>query len=227
VDSEITIVGGCVQDGLTAKVEIALRDAIAGVGKLPESLLSLQGMSGRKYRLFVNNLISLLDDARYLEVGILTGSTLCAAIFNNRVCATAIDNWSQFGAPKQQFQMNLERFRGPEAGVEVIEGDFRDVDFCRIGKFNVYLYDGPHGLKDQRDGIELALPALDREFVLIVDDWNWRQVREGTMSALQALKLEIAYRADIRTSLDNSHGKPVGPAGDWHNGYFIACINGA
>jgi hypothetical protein len=213
-----------VESRLTAKMELALRDAIAGIGKLPGSLLSLAGMSGRKYRLFVNNLMGLLDDPRYLEVGILTGSTLCAAIFGNRVAVTAIENWSQFGAPKQQFQANLARYQGVECDVSIIERDFREVDFSAIGKFNVYLYDGPHGLQDQRDGIERALPALEKEFVLIVDDWNWRQVREGTLAALHDLGLQVAFRAEIRTTLDNSHGTLAGPAGDWHNGYFLASL---
>lgn len=209
---------------LAVKIELALRDALAGIGKLPDSLLSLQGMSGRKYRLFLNNLISLLADPRYLEVGILTGSTLCAAMFGNRLAVTAIENWSQFGAPKQQFQVNLERYRNPESEVNIIERDFREVDFSSIDRFNVYFYDGPHGLQDQRDGIELALPALDREFILIVDDWNWRQVREGTLTALHELGLQVALRADIRTTLDNSHGELAGAAGDWHNGYFLASL---
>jgi SAM-dependent methyltransferase len=224
MDCDISITTGLVHSSLNAKIEAALNDAIAGIGKLPDSLLSLRGMSGRKYRLFVNNLISILDDARYLEVGILTGSTLCSAIFGNRVLATAIDNWSQFGAPKLEFLKNLESFRGPQAEVRVMECDFRKLDFSTIGTFNVYLFDGPHELDDQRDAIERALPALDKEFVLIVDDWNWHQVREGTLRAIESAGFEEGYRAEIRTTRDGSHGRFFGAAGDWHNGYFVASL---
>jgi hypothetical protein len=42
-----------------------------------------------------------------------------------------------------------------------IEDDFRKINYTDIGKFNVYLFDGPHDEEDQYDGIALAQPALD------------------------------------------------------------------
>ena len=60
--------------------------------------------------------------------------------------------------------------------LRVIEGDFRSVDYASLGKFNVYLFDGPHAEEDQRDGIVCALPALAERFLLVVDDWNWLDV---------------------------------------------------
>jgi hypothetical protein len=58
-------------------------------------------------------------------------------------------------------------------------------NFSVLGKFDVYFFDGPHHERDQYDGIATALPALERHFVLIVDDWNWpgpgaaRRARSG------------------------------------------------
>ncbi len=75
-----------------------------------------------------------------------------------------------------------------------MESDFRAVDFGSLGRFNVYLFDGPHTDKDQHDGVILALPALDDQFVLIVDDWNWQPVRDGTMSAIRAADLRVDHR---------------------------------
>ena len=40
------------------------------------------------------------DDARYSEVGVWKGSTLCSAIYGNKVRALAADNWSGFGRSK-------------------------------------------------------------------------------------------------------------------------------
>ncbi len=99
------------ENPLIAKVRGALQRAIANDGKLPMEVLALQGMSGRKYRLFINNLIASIEDARYLEVGTWMGSTLCSAIHGNKVRALAIDNWSQFGGPVAQFLTNLSRFQ--------------------------------------------------------------------------------------------------------------------
>ena len=206
---------------LVAATTAALNRAFAGEGWLPPEVLTLPGYSGRKYRLFINNLIGALHAPRYLEVGVWQGSTLCSAIWGNSVVvATAIDNWSEFGGPRDEFFANLARFRG-NADVTVLEQDFRSVDYAGLGQHNVYLFDGPHDETDQRDGIGLALPALAHEFVLIVDDWNWARVRGGTRRGIEAAKLTVLAEADIRTTDDGSHPAVSGPGSDWHNGYFI------
>ena len=210
---------------LAEKVETAFRRARAGEGKLSEEVLSMVGMSGRKYRLFVNNLIEALPDARYLEVGVWSGSTLCSAIYRNRVRSTAIDNWSQFDGPSEKLFENLARHKGPQASVSFIEKSFRDVDFTAIGKFNVYLFDGPHETQDQYDGINLALPALDDEFILIVDDWNFGKVRDGTFSAIRETKLSLRSEIEIRTTNNDLHPDISGCDSSWHNGYFIGVLS--
>jgi hypothetical protein len=209
----------------SAKVKAALNRAFLGEGKLSPEVLSIDGMSGKKYRMLINNLIESIGDARYLEVGVWQGSTLCAAIYKNKVRALAIDNWTQFGGPYNRFYNNLALFKGPDAKVSFLETDFRKVDFSTIGKFNVYLFDGPHDLVDQRDGVILAQPALDDQFIMIVDDWNWNSVREGTLQGITEAALQLDHVVEIRTSLDDTHAVPSGPASDWHNGYFIAACS--
>ncbi|MDX2221191.1 MAG: class I SAM-dependent methyltransferase [Rhodospirillaceae bacterium] len=185
---------------------------------------AIDGMSGKKYRHFINALIRSLDDARYLEVGSWAGSTLCSAIHHNAVRAVAIDNWSEFGGPKDVFQAHLKLFATPAAKVTFIESDFRTVNYRDIGAFNVYLFDGPHEAKDQYDGLALALPALDNQFVFIVDDWNWERVRAGTTSAIKKCGLQVLYAAEIKTTADNTHPLFAGKHSDWHNGYFISVL---
>ena len=115
---------------LVEQVELAFNRALAGDGKLAHDILSMAGMSGRKYRLFINNLIQTLVNARYLEVGVWAGSTLCSAIYQNRVRATAIDNWSQFNGPFKSFYQNLARFKGPKIQGEHPGGKFSGYRFC-------------------------------------------------------------------------------------------------
>jgi hypothetical protein len=219
--------GGQAGDTLLAtSVRTAFLSAVAAEGKLGADLLALEGMSGRKYRLFINNLIGSLHDARYLEVGVWMGSTLCSAIDQNSVTALAIDNWSEFDGPAQKFYTNLAKYKHPRARVSFLEKDFREVDYSGIGTFGVYLFDGPHSVKDQRDGVVVVQAALDDQFVLIVDDWNWAGVREGTMLGIQEASLVVDYSVEVRTALDNI---PIttgwGQTGDWHNGYFIAALS--
>jgi hypothetical protein len=205
-------------------VKRALEAAALGESPLDPAVLAMPGMSGRLYRTFINTLIRrLAPDARYLEVGAHAGSTLCAAISGNAVRAVTVDDWSQFGGPRDVFLDHLARFRG-EADVRLIESDFRQVDYAAIGRFNVFLFDGPHRDVDQYDGLRLALPAMDRVHVVIVDDWNRGHIRRGTNRALDELPLDVLYKVEIRTTLDGSHPAVYGPESDWHNGYMIAVV---
>ena len=224
MDAAITQIQQIAANNLVATVKYAFAEALAEQGTIDAGVLNMEGMSGRKCRFFLNNLIRLLPDPRYLEVGSWQGSTLCSAINGNTVRATAIDNWSEFGGPRDAFFANVSTFKSPTADLRVIENDFRSVDYSSIGKCNVFLFDGPHSLQDQYDGVLLALPALDSQFVLIVDDWNWRQVRTATLGAIVKLDLSLLYGLEIRTTLDDTHAEQVRQYSDWHNGCFISVL---
>lgn len=203
---------------------LAFERACGDEVRLPEAVLMMEGMSGRRYRRFINHLVGGVEQARYLEVGCWSGSTMCAAIDGNRVRAFAIDNWSMWGGPLQQFLINVGSCNSAEVDFNMLTEDFRKVDFAGIGRFNVYLFDGPHDHEDQYDGVVLAQPALDDEFVLAVDDWNWEPVRTGTFAAVRDLQLEVLQGIEIRTSQDNSHPTVAHQRSDWHNGYWLAVL---
>lgn len=209
---------------LDQAVKKSLEAAMNYEGKLSEQILAMEGMSGKKYRYFINNLIASVPNARYLEVGSWAGSTFCSAIFGNDVTATAIDNWSQFGGPANMFFYNVAQSCSAQTRISILNKDFRQVDYTSLGKFNVYLFDGPHAFEDQRDGLEMALDALDNEFVFIVDDWNWEPVRGGTMTAIANAGLTVVWAAEIRSTNDNSQPEIQRQHSDWHNGYYIAIL---
>jgi hypothetical protein len=210
---------------LTPKVQAALDDAVLTPDVGTGGVYDIEGMSGKRYRYFINRLVRGLSNPRYLEVGSWRGSTLCSAIHGNTLTAVAIDNWSQFGGPKDEFEKNVQTFTNPSAKVFFVESDFRKVDFTKFDeKFNVYLFDGPHEAQDQFDGLAMALPTLEDEFVFIVDDWNWERVRTGTFAAIRKCNLGVTFVAEIRSTLDNTQPVINGKASDWHNGYFIAVL---
>jgi hypothetical protein len=222
----ITISGGNAENPLAKLVKNAYDQARAGRGRLDKRLLSFPGASGRRFRLFINTLVGSLKDARYLEIGSYTGSTLSAAIFGNQVTAIVIDNWSLFGGPVRDFMHNVATYRGPAAKVSVLESDFRSVDYRHIGKANVYLFDGPHTERDHYDAVNLVLPALDETFVLVVDDWDWGQVRSGTLQAVRDNGLNMDLSIEIRTTMDGTTPPIGGERSDWHNGYLLAVVSG-
>jgi hypothetical protein len=191
---------------------------------LPSEIREIDGMSGQKYRAFINNLVSSCPNPRYLEVGSWTGSTATAALSGNRVSALCIDNWSQYGGPKDQFFRNLKKVLSENIQFKFMEQDFRSVDYGSIGQFNIYFYDGRHKEADQFDGVMLAQPALTETFFLIVCDWNWRRVRVGTFRALAVSQCQVECSVEVRTTLDDSKPSVMGKHSDWHNGYFIAVV---
>jgi hypothetical protein len=209
-------------------VDQALNHALLSNQAADSGFYVIEGMSGYKYRDFINTLVRNSPANQYLEVGSWMGSTLCSAIYGNRVRAVAIDNWSLFGGPKEIFMDNVRRFQSDQSEVFLVEGDFRKVDYQNMrdvfGTFNIYLFDGPHEEQDQFDGLAAALPCVDDVFVFIVDDWNWEPVRIGTKRAIQTCGLEPLFAAEIRTSMDESHGDPSGRESAWHNGYFISVL---
>lgn len=208
----------------SALLDEAARRALALDSKLPEFVLDLEGMSGRKYRRLINRLVETMPDARYLEVGSWAGSTCCSAIYGNKVTATCIDNWSLFGGPKDHFVHNTNMCRSDQVAFRFIEADFRTVDYTSIGSHNIYLFDGPHEIIDQKDGVTVAQSALDNEFVLIVDDWNWGGVRQGTFEGIGAAELDILYAIEVRSSQDGTTPPVERQHSDWHNGYFLSVL---
>lgn len=189
------------------------------ISKINQDILQLDGMSGRKTRHFYNNLLNI-DDARYLEIGTWKGSSLCSALFNNSVKAICIDNWSEFGGPKEEFLNNLQKFNLTDK-VKYVEADSFSIDITKLPKFNIYLYDGDHSSAAQRMALTYYYPSLDDIFIFAVDDWNWPEVREGTMNAINELKLKIVYQKEIRLTFDNSHSPLPLAKETWWNGICV------
>lgn len=203
-------------------LKLSFKNSLLYESNISKWILNISGMSGIKYRHFINNIIYYLDDARYLEVGCWTGSTTCAAISNNIITSYVIDNWSEFGGPKKLFLDNVQKCKSESKDIKLFfnEIDFRKIDYSKIGKFNVYFFDGPHKEKDQYDSLALVHSALDDEFIFICDDWNWKQVRDGTNNAIIDLKLDILHRIEIRTDNLENHSYSFSDV-NWHNGYCV------
>jgi hypothetical protein len=203
--------------------------ALAMEHKLPNEVRYMEGMSGRKYRYLINNLINSTPDARYLEVGTYLGSTACSAMWGNKMKVTCIDDWSQSfflgKSAKDGFLQNTAACTTDDIDFNFIESDFRKVNTSAIGKYNIYMFDGPHEEQDQYDGVALYEQALDDVYTLIVDDWNGPGVRKGTIDALEKLGHTVLARIDIITRNDSVHPEIWGPGSDWHNGYFIAVVS--
>ena len=187
---------------------------------LSNNVMTMHGMSGRKYRMLINHLVKNTPDARYLEIGSWKGSTACSAIYGNTAIATCIDNFTFGGFSKDDLVNNVNSIMTDNINFKLIDSDFRAVDYSSIGTYNVYMFDGPHSEQDQYDGVAIAQPALADRFILIVDDYSASEVQRGTQNAIQALGLTIEASLEIITP----PGAPTNETSDWHCGYYIAVI---
>lgn len=204
-------------------IKHALYNTHLDISKLDSDILSMDGMSGKKTRHFYNNLLGNVANPRYLEIGTWKGSSLCSAMYGNKANIVCIDNWSEFQGPKNDFINNLEKYKGLNT-VYALEGDCWVVDANKLPKFNIYLYDGGHKEEDHYKALTHYIQCMDDIFIFIVDDWNWKEVRDGTYRAIKDLNLERLYEHEIKLTNDNTH-TPKDIAGKtWWNGIYICVL---
>jgi Methyltransferase domain len=203
-------------------VETAFQNAENNISKITNDIISMDGMSGTKTRHFYNNLLNA-EDARYLEIGTWKGSSVCSAMCGNKAKVVCIDNWSEFGGPKSEFLENFEKFKG-DNDASFIENDCYNVDVSTLPKFNIYMYDGNHSNESHYKALLHYYNCLDDVFIFIVDDWNWGDVRDGTINSIQKLNLKVLYEKEIRLTSDNSITPEPELSKTWWNGIYVAIL---
>jgi hypothetical protein len=226
LNPEITVISA---PPLKELVRATFDRSVGGLGALDDSVYNIHGFCGRKHRLFHNNLLNSMPGARYLEIGLYKGATFCASIWQNRLFAVGVDNWSEMQDhnASPEFYRNLSQCKNQQAVVNILEMDFRKAPLQAFDLFNIGFYDGAHEEEDQYDGALAVLKRLAGEGVLIVDDWNWRQVRRGTHRAIADLGATVDLAIEVRTTNDDSlvPSEGFGGGSDWHNGVFVAVIS--
>ncbi len=198
----------------------AFEQAEQGLSKITHDIIAMEGMTGTKTRHFYNNLLNRMD-IRYLEIGTWKGSSVCSAMYGNRATVTCIDNWSEFEGPKNIFLENLHKYTG-ENTTTYIENDCFAIDVTTLPTFNVFMYDGDHSKNAHYKALTHYYNCLDDIFIYIVDDWNWKDVRDGTMESITDLGLKIIYEKEIRLTSDNSvTPEPLLSTGWWNGIYAV------
>lgn len=204
---------------LIQHVQKSIENAEQGVSLLSEEVLSLEGMSSAKVRHLLNNLCSL-PERNYLEIGTWQGSTWIAALYNNSLAissAIAIDNWSQFNGPKNQFTINCNLFL-KNREYKFIEDHCFQVDLNSFSNpVNLYFYDGDHSMLSQKQAFTYFDRIFDNTFIAVVDDWNFVEVPAGTYAAFAELNYTILFETILPARWNCDHD-------NWWNGIYIAII---
>ena len=131
----------------------------------------------------------------YVEVGSFYGASLIGAMRGNSGDFVAIDRFS-FDvaevrgrklprATRAGLEESLRQFG--EERATILEGDaFELVEGGALGdrRVGVWYYDGPHDHASQLRGLRMVEPWLADGALLIVDDYDWDEVRKGTAEYL-------------------------------------------
>lgn len=177
-------------------------------------------MSSRKIKHLLNNLCSF-SGCKHLAIGLYRGGSLCASLKGNfDVVVTAIDNWSIPDENATELRDDFyNRFEPYDNGkVTIVEKDCFSVDVSTLGShYNLYFYDAGHTEEDQRMAITYYADCLADECIIIVDDFNLEEVRNGTYDGLRLAGFDVVYESKLFTSRN-------GDTGSWWNGLLVALI---
>jgi hypothetical protein len=153
------------------------------------------------------------DGHVFLNIGVWNGFTLLSGMLGNpdKVCI-GVDNFSDFGGPREAFRARFERWRTPRHRFH--EMDYHDYFRSQHREpIGVYFYDGDHSYEHQLAGLRLAEPFLAPNCIIFVDDTNTPPPRDATRDFL------AQRRGDYRVLLDawtSANGHPT-----WWNGLMV------
>lgn len=194
----------------------AITDGDRGLYTCPDSVITMDGMSSKKCRCFLNSIGR--NFIKYIEVGTWKGSTLFSAANPMMNELVSIDNWSEFNGPKADFQANCELYKDLlPANFKVIEKDFREVTELKLDNYDCLFYDGNHTEQSQRDAICYLNKFMTGSFIYMVDDYAWPEVKAGTQRGIKDAGLEVVWEHELQSKTFND------PDNYW-NGILVSVL---
>lgn len=199
-------------------------------------ILHLEGMSGYKYRIFANRLMTFPINSSYLEIGSWKGSTAVSSLYDNFDVVQKhwlIDNFSEFSEWTINGETKKEFYRSWKAFIKDQEPNLIDQDCFAINpkeygidQVSVYLYDGNHSEEAHKKALTHYYDSMADSFIFLVDDWYMcakkdNEIIRGTMSAINDLNLKIKYQKEVSGPMTNINPNGVGDYRNWWNGCGI------
>ncbi len=162
----------------------------------------IQGMATEN-KLMLLNLAAknLAPGEAYVEIGCWHGLSLAgAALHNPNAPIYACDDFSQFNGTSAQLDTTIKQHTAPG------QVQFYDMDFLSFlelapwqpARIGVYFYDGGHTFADQYQALDIVLPWLADQALVIIDDTNAGQVRSANKLFVSQVP-ELRLLSDVRT----------------------------
>lgn len=168
-------------------------------------LLGIPRMSTYAVAALIDKAVSSLPgDAAFVNVGAWHGFSFLSGIASNpdKRCV-CIDNFSQFGGPREEFLARFGAQRSPLH--EFHEMDYEEY-FAKVhkGPIGFYIYDGEHSYRNQLRGLEAAEPFFSDRCVVLVDDTNDPEPHRASMDFINRQPGRYRLVLDQRTGC-NGH----------------------
>ena len=209
-------------------------DAIDNASSFKSNFVSegyeIQGITSNRVRHFLNNLCSY-DDAVYLELGTLMGSTFFAATMGNDIDNFGVDNysepeckpmtknlhWNEVGNAFEEFKRYFDKYENGKS--TFIKSDIlslKEEDFDGK-KPNVVFYDASHDYVQQLNNLNHIAPLLADKFFLIIDDANFDGVIESAIQFVKDNNYDLYFERKILSKIIEN---PT----HWWNGLFVMVL---
>jgi hypothetical protein len=130
----------------------------------------------------INRAVGQMPEGQaFVNIGVWNGFTFLAGIIGNSQQACAgVDNFSEFGGPRQAFLQRFQRYRSPSH--DFFDMDYRQYfDKVHSRPIGVYIYDGEHSYANQAQGLSVAERFFARDCLILVDDTNTQAARQATL----------------------------------------------
>jgi hypothetical protein len=167
-------------------------------------LLTIPRMGRLAFAGILNTIVRRMNpEHAFVNVGVWHGFSLLAAMAGNddKVCV-GIDNFSEFGGPRDEFLRRFLDRRSPRH--RFYNQDYEDFFAAGLDRpVGSYFYDGAHDYEHQYRGLMAAEPLYAEGAVIVVDDINWAAPREATLQFAGDSRLEWTVVIDQTSASDN------------------------
>ncbi|NUO00151.1 MAG: class I SAM-dependent methyltransferase [Saprospiraceae bacterium] len=172
----------------------------------------------------------LTKETCYLEIGVFQGLTLLStAMTSPEHEFFGIDNFAFFDPDKKNKQLIEERAKKLDiTNIQLINKDYEDAlenlsTYIGNKKVAIYFVDGPHDYRSQLMCLLLIKPFLAENAVILVDDSNYRHVRQANRDFLITHpEFKLLYQAYTEAHPANlSEAKKEKVVQGWWNGINI------
>lgn len=199
-------------------VKYCIDNAEKRISKLTPDALMIPALSSLNIRHLMNNLGGI--STNYLEHGVHRGGLFCSTIFKNKNLknATAVDSFasdrlSQEGA-MEDFVKNVKSCYPLPYNDVLIHNDSFDFDIRLVPEgVDLYLFDADHSEDSQCRALTHFVSRMADECIFCVDDYDWKEVKEGTERGIKETGVEILFEKIFKGNDHDNEG--------WWNGYAV------